>query len=329
MHETPFRLTLDSLSPREYIASLASSRQTTNSRTSRSARSAREPPSSSRSSRCSELKPLFDCYSAFCTSFRTFIVGLPPDVLDPEFSLQFTRFTAAFDLFARQATVALATPQRIPATFTTSPLFVRGRSVLVEWTEFLAEINKVSEAALAPHVSQLNRHFGILFDGMNRSSEIILSSNFRSDAPQRCLSELKPLIVQMRDICANLFLAPKSRRFDDFYIDDFEQQILRASRLLANLFDRHIHRAARPGGEISHLKAEMVTSLAAIVPLLRAVQNFDPQLSNLKRKILRLNGELSSIHERFELPFAVELALEAQQRIKPAEPVEPPREECE
>jgi hypothetical protein len=238
----------------------------------------------------------------------------PPTVFPADFSLQFTRFTTAFGLFSKQLGVGFATPQRKAGTFSTSALFVTGGAVVAEWMEFLDRVNMVSEAGISPHVAQLNHYFGVLFSGMNRCLDVITNGNFRSAGPILCWSEAKPVIVRLRDICADVFFQPIERRFDNFVIEDFERIIREGLRLLIHLFDRQIPRAILPGGGLSRLKAEMVVSLTALLPLMRSVQNFEPQLVNLKRRIVTLNDGLSWAHDQFELPFAVDLSLEIRHR---------------
>jgi hypothetical protein len=238
----------------------------------------------------------------------------PPTLFGPDISLQYSRFTTAFDLFSTQMAAALATVRRIAVNMETSPLFGRSKTVFTEWNEFLNEINRVSEAGLSPHISHLNRHFSVLFSGMNRLLNVITAANFRSDGPLSCWSESKPLIVRLRDICSDVFYGPVDHRFDDFIITDFERMVRDALRWLVQLFDRHIPRAVLPGGALSHLKTEMVTSLTALPLLMRSVQNFEPQLAELKRKVIEFNDALSSAQSHFGLPFAIELSLEVRQR---------------
>jgi hypothetical protein len=264
--------------------------------------------------RCSELKDLFERHFDFCASYQRFILLAPPSLFRPDFSLQYARFTSAFGLFSKQLSIALATPQRIAVNTPTSPLFVKGRSVFIEWGEFLDEVNVISEQGMAPHVSALNHHFTVLFSGMNRCLDVITASNFRSDRPLECWSDLRLLVVQLRDACADVFFSRDGPRLEQLRPGAFQTVVLCATRLLLDLFDRQLRGAAAGGRSLLRLKAEMAPSLAALAPVMRSVASFDAALADLKRRVLDLNAELSRVHGRFGLPFGLALVLEPRHR---------------
>jgi hypothetical protein len=264
--------------------------------------------------RCSELKELFERHSDFCESYQHFIVLSPPSLFRTDFPLQFTRFTSSFRIFSRQLSLALATPQRIAVNSFTSPLFLKARSLFIEWGEFLDEVNLISEQGVAPHISALNHDFAVLFGGMNRCLEIIVASNFRSDRPIACWSDLRPLVVQLRDICADVFASRDGPRLEHFSPAAFQAMVICATRLLLELFDHQLRGAAAGGRSLLRMKAEMAAALAGLGPVMRSVACFGAALADLKQRVLDLNSELSRVHDRFGLPFGLSLVLEARRR---------------
>jgi hypothetical protein len=297
---TPARVTRDTIPLRCHVRSWAASPPR---RTRRPAR-----PISGRVSGCSELKSLFEAHSSLSSSVQRLLVNLPSDLFDPEFSRQFNRFSAVFNIFARQLSVFIASPgTRRRVLFASSPLRQAADSLAAEWAGFIGETNALSAGSVSPHLARVSDHFAALDRDMNIVLDLITSSNFRSSAPQSSWDALAPIILRMRDQCDGAFVADGARRFD---ADDFDGHAIAASRIVANLFDRQMPRFARVAGDCGRIKAEMSHALAALGPLMRAAQAFESIVGAIKKRILRFGAELAAVHERFELPVAVRIEAE-------------------
>jgi hypothetical protein len=99
----------------------------------------------------------------------------------------------------------------------------------------------------------------------------------------------------------------------EFNAVGYNRCVIEAIRLINVTFERYLPRAST---EDFNRRADMIRALSAICALLRAVQTFHSSLESLKRRILKLNTELSIIHRRFKLPFTVELSMEESQSVK-------------
>jgi hypothetical protein len=301
---SPPLLTRDPISLCNHIRSWAPSQPHRTRRVSRRP----GPPISGRPSGCSELKSLFEAYSSLSSSVHRLIVDLPSDLFDPEFSRQFKRFSTAFNIFTHQLSIFISSPGTQPRIlFVSSPLYQSGISLVREWKDFIVQTNVLSDGSVAPHLERVSDHFATLNRNMNFAFDLITLNNFRSSAPLSSWNALTPILLRMRDQCDLAFVGDGVSRFD---ADDFDGQAITACRIVANLFDKQMPRFARAAGDCGHIKAEMAQSLAALGPLMRAAQTFEFMVNEIKTRIQRLNAELSDVHQRFELPFAMPIDVE-------------------
>lgn len=311
---------------REYMESRVPVGQRSSARAVSSIRSSRSSGSSSRvsttetvksarSSRsaCPELRYLYETYSALCDSYQSYSRKLPSQLLDQDFARQYHRMTTAFDNFSKQVAIVMSSvnpSNNVRSFLTTSPIFTAGRALMVEWVDFIERTNIIADNALSPHYNQFNECFAVIFSGMNRAQTILSTDRFRVDKPCNYLHNARRVAMQLRDITGEIFITPKSRRFEDFDLEAYKELVTDLIKHINQLFEKGLPRFAHGAGESAKSKADMISACSAILTVMEAATLFEGRITSLKNSIVSFNNELSSVHERLRLPFAVTLTVE-------------------
>lgn len=111
---------------------------------------------------------------------------------------------------------------------------------------------------------------------------------------------------------------PKSHRFDNFDIEEYKALVADLIKHINVLFEKGLPRFAAGAGESAKSKADMISSCSTILSVMEAATVFEERMASLKNNIVAFNDELSSVHARLNLPFAVTLTVE-EPNAKPAE----------
>jgi hypothetical protein len=254
------------------------------------------------------MKSLFEAFHVLSTGCRGFTLRLPNSVIDPEFSRQFQRATIAFDTFARQIAVVYGSvdpSNEIRLSFKMSPLYLTGEAFMHEWIAFIDIFNTVTDAGIAPHLSMIDDLLSVYSNGVNTCVRTVNSIKYRTNAASKRQFE-----SHRGKLCGERSC---------FDCSDFEIGIVRTARLINSLFDLYMPKTL---SNVS-TRTDMVYAVSGLAALLKAVGEFDARIENIKCGILAVNGELAAVHEKFRLPFNVELWIDRAAPVKRKRPKEP------
>jgi hypothetical protein len=247
------------------------------------------------------MKPLYEAYHTLTSAYHEFTHRLPEAVLNPEFPNQFQRTALAFGTFARYITdvySSLDPGNELRLSFKSSSLYVTGEAFMHEWIDFINIVNRLTEQGISPHLILIDNLLNIFSNGLNVCVRTVNRTKYRTNDASQCMT-------QLRDNCLNLraIAAEAVRGITGFDPVLFDRHVIETTRLINTLFDLYIPKAFAA----LSTRTDMVYSVSAMAALLRAVQSFDENIGRLRRAIVGLNVELSVVHEKFRLPFTVEL----------------------
>jgi hypothetical protein len=191
----------------------------------------------------------------------------------------------------------------------TSPLYLSGKALKVEWVDFIRRTNAIERHGIEPHVDQIARNLSVLFRGVATCQMIVMRTRYRTDGAGDCLSRLKSGISQIRDISSEVFSRPRAERFEGFDIEEYDRPILEVIRFTNTIFERFIPRFSPETGEMSQVRAEMVRAASSVGALMRALEMFDVHMLTVKKGMLQLNAELNEVHRAMRLPFRIALSM--------------------
>lgn len=277
---------------------------------------------------CSELRYIFESQNILDECYHEFMLKLPQDLLDPEFARQYQRYTAAFDVFIKQTAVVFnsVNPNNTIRSFlTTSPLFIAGKKLMIEWVDFIERTNTISDNGLSPHLQKINESFATLFAGINRIKTALAAERFRTDNCVMATQKLRTAATKLREKTSGIFLKTKSMRWIGFDPEEFEKQTHHIIQSITQLFLKALPPNCLPCGEGAQLRVLMVGACSSIGSVIEAARCFDDQIIELKANVVDFNNELNALHRQLNLPFIVELSVDQD----PNEPEKPDEEKGE
>jgi hypothetical protein len=86
--------------------------------------------------------------------------------------------------------------------------------------------------------------------------------------------------------------------------------------LINSLFDLYIPETVTAVAT----RTDMVCTVSGMAAILKAVGEFDARIENIKSSILAVNEELATVHEKFRMPFTVEIWIDRTAPVKRRHP---------
>lgn len=265
-----------------------------------------------------QTRKLLELYTNLKQNYHDFSFDVPEKLFDCEFSRQFSRFTTSFDVFSRQISCLYGTVNpkntiKNSSAMITSSLHQATKSLMAEWIDFIERLNNISEEGISPHISMTNSNLTILFQNLATISTIILVDKFKGEEAGQIVRLVSGLCIKIKDNLVAEYSKPKSQRFTNFDITLFEEDCRRCSQLTVSLFEQNLPPNSFTLTEMLSIKSGIITSLSAILQILRSAIHFEEKILKLKKSIIAFNSELSKVESNANLQFQIELSLEETQ----------------
>lgn len=289
-------------SARTSFSTIRSPRQASRAKTSRAPQSA-----------CIQLHNIYNAYNELVEMYESFIDRLPQDLIYPELPLQYNRYVGAFEAFIKIASTTLGSvnPSKITTNYRkTSSLYQAGKTLMLEWVEFIEIANKIADEELVPHSDLVNACIEQIKDDIESTHNGIKNHRYKTDESLKIYKKILPSIGEIRKATSSIFLKPKSRRFQDFDIAEFDQWIKQFANLVCYYYDRSLPQYFQKQAENVRRRVSIVSQCGSIVSLMESAQRFEEGITRLKMKIVAFNNELNNIQYILNLPFVVELTLQ-------------------
>jgi hypothetical protein len=236
-----------------------------------------------------------------------------PNLFDPEFARQFTRFTAAYDVFTRHAALSLSSVHPnspLRSVQKTSALVMSDNSLKTEFVDFIERLNKVSADELMPHHIQLEYSYRVIFHGIARIRDTLIAQRLRTDRAWVSFEQLQSVFTALKNTTTTVLSRPRDTRFVDFQIESFRELLTRGIRLICVLFDHFVTRIEPATGERPLTRAEMVSLGSSIGVVMASAESFHPLITELKGALVAFNMELALAHNRLQLRYPISLIVD-------------------
>jgi hypothetical protein len=204
-----------------------------------------------------------------------------------------TRLTTAYDLFARQAALALARvcPGSSKSVQRTSALVIADNGLKTEFVDFVGRLNYIDRQALWPYRRHLEQAYQKVFMWLERLGEALSSQRLQGNGVWATFGQLPVMFMSLKN--------------------EWDGEILaQALRMICRLFDHHVGPVELGPGKGKLTRSDMVTAASGVGVIVAAMEAFPEMVGEMKAASIKFNEELAAAHGKLKLKYTISMVVE-------------------